>query len=282
MQRNEMLASISASNDLDFYFDTIRNNDLVFGIYEYFNEGVRKDLFSPLEFFNLLQKQHDFINENQNKPFAVITELRNLPLNELEKHILFGFLLKRRGGYPVMGFDDNYQFNTVMRFIEKDFLAYEGETPEMTYCRKDNLSYLRKNEVERMTSHFEQTGIWEDPQKQVIIEEINPNGLGSFTNSQIVLIFHYFFKYQSINARDNTDIAPLAKFIHLVTGRAFTTTQNSAFYEKLRSAPNFNGNTQLKTDLEQIRPLFERVQLNAICKMIDNEKDLCVIEKNKK
>ncbi len=281
MQRNEMLASISASNDLDFYFDTIRNNDLVFGTYEYFNEGVRKDLFSPLEFFNLLQKQNDFIDENQNKPFAVITDLRNLPLNDLDKHILFGFLLKWRGGYPVMGFEDSHQFNTVMRFIEKDFLAFEGDTPEKEFCRKENLAYLRKNEIERMTNQWLSTGIWEDPQKQVQIESVNDNKLGSFTDSQIVLIFHYFFEYLGIN-RSITDVAPLAKFIHLITGKKLTTTQSSNIYHKLLKAPNFNKNDKLKKDLQAIRPFFEQVQLMEIYEAIDNEIKTCTTERSKK
>ena len=276
-----MLASISANNDLDFYFDTIRNNDLVFGTYEYFNEGVRKDLFSPLEFYNLLEKQNDFINENQNKPFAVVTVLRNLPLNDLEKHILFGFLLKWRGGYPVMGFDDSHQFNTVMRFIEKDFLAFEGETPEKEFCRKENVSYLRKLEVERMMNHFLQTGIFEDPKIEQKIEEIKPSILNSFSDARIVLIFHYFFQYVGIN-RLTTDVAPLAKFIHLITGKKFTTTQNSNIYPKLRAAPIFNGNDKTKSDLQAIRPFFEQVQLIEICKMIDSEIESCVIERNKK
>lgn len=92
-----------------------------------------------------------------------------------------------------------------------------------------------------------------------------------FTNSQIVLIFYYFFKLNGLVPRVSIDIAPIAKFIHLITGKDFKTIPNSDFYKKLQTVPNFKSDKELISDLEVIKPLFKMVQLNEIVKMIDNE-----------
>lgn len=99
--------------------------------------------------------------------------------------------------------------------------------------------------------------------------------LGEYTNSQLVLIFYYFFKYSGIELRRNTNIAPIAKFLHLITGKEFSNTQNSDFYKKLSKAPNHIVDRSLIDDLNYIKPLFQKVQLNEIVKMIDNEIDQC-------
>jgi len=99
--------------------------------------------------------------------------------------------------------------------------------------------------------------------------------LGEYSNSQLVLIFYYFFKYSGIEPRVNTDIAPIAKFLHLITGKEFSNTQSSDFYKKLSKAPNHISDKSLIGDLNHIKPLFQKVELNEIVKMIDNEIDQC-------
>lgn len=99
--------------------------------------------------------------------------------------------------------------------------------------------------------------------------------LGEYSNSQLVLIFYYFFKYLGIEPRVNIDIAPIAKFLHLITGKEFSNTQSSDFYKKLSKAPNHIGDKSLIDDLNHIKPLFQKVKLNEIVKMIDNEIDQC-------
>jgi len=101
-----------------------------------------------------------------------------------------------------------------------------------------------------------------------------------FTNSQIVLIFYYFFKFNGLEPRVSIDIAPIAKFIHLITGKDFTTIPNSDFYKKLKSVPNFKSDKDLMIDLEVIKPFFKTVQLNEIVKMIENEIDQARTELN--
>ena len=98
--------------------------------------------------------------------------------------------------------------------------------------------------------------------------------LGGYTNSQLVLIFYYFFKQNGLEPRVNIDISPIAKFIHLITGKEFKAVTSSDFYKKLQTVPNFKTDKELINDLEAIKPLFKMVQLNEVVKMIENEIDL--------
>ncbi|QHT71186.1 hypothetical protein GXP67_33305 [Rhodocytophaga rosea] len=103
----------------------------------------------------------------------------------------------------------------------------------------------------------------------------------NYTNSQIVLIFYYFFKSNGLEPRKNIDVSPIAKFLHLIIGKEFTEITNSDFYNKLRKVPNFKTDKELIKDLEIIKPLFQMVQLNEIVGMIDNEIDIAHNEKKK-
>lgn len=103
--------------------------------------------------------------------------------------------------------------------------------------------------------------------------------LGDYTNSQLVLIFYYFFKQNGLEPRKNIDISPIAKFIHLITGKKFKKLVNSDFYKKLREVPNFKTDKELIKDLGVIKLLFKMVQLDEIVKMIENEIGIAGIEK---
>jgi hypothetical protein len=95
--------------------------------------------------------------------------------------------------------------------------------------------------------------------------------LNGYTNAQLVLIFYYFFKYCGLEPRVKIDIAPIAKFMHLITGKKFTATTNSDFYKKLQIVPNIKTGRGLIKDLEVIKPLFKAAQLNEIVGLIESE-----------
>ncbi len=264
----EELKDVSADNNLDFYYSTIENQDLVFGTIKHFETGPRKGFFEPLEFMNLLWKQYTFVKDNVNQPHSTATTLDDLPLNPEQKHVLFGFILKWCGGYPVN--NHNRQYNSTLRLIENKFLAYEGETPEKEVCRRDWNSYLRTKQVNQQLNNWING---REPSSQPTPEQVSSIDFGSYTNSQIVLLFYYFYKLTGLEPRADTDIAPLAKFMHLITGKDFTKVANSDFYKKLQKAPNFKSDKELIKDLTAIKPLFEKVQLLEVAKMIDNETD---------
>ena len=129
------------------------------------------------------------------------------------------------------------------------------------FDRKCELEIKKLNEVLKLEAH-------------TTTPKAKPR-LGEYSNSQLVLIFYYFFKYSGIEPRVNTDIAPIAKFLHLITGKEFSNTQSSDFYKKLSKAPNHISDKSLIDDLNHIKPLFQKVELNEIVKMIDNEIDQC-------
>ncbi|WP_175635985.1 hypothetical protein [Pedobacter ghigonis] len=144
MNRNE----ISLENDFDFYYNAVNipNQDLVFATVEYFETGPGKNSFEPLEFLNILYKQFGFVKDNIQKPHSTITYLKELPLDNREKHTVFGFILKWFGGYPIENMDP--QFNTTLRLIEKEFLSFQDETPEKKFCQKNWQNYKRDKQIE--------------------------------------------------------------------------------------------------------------------------------------
>lgn len=111
---------------------------------------------------------------------------------------------------------------------------------------------------------------------QDVISSVN------FTNSQNVLIYYYFFKANGLEAPHNVTIASIAKFVHLITGKSFSKLDNSEFYKKLKTAPNFKKDAGLIKDLEIIKPFFQKVELVEIVKMIDNELVIARTERKNK
>ena len=128
---------ISASNDLGYYTDkkNIPNQELVNETLEYFQTGAGARVFEALVFLNLLEKQYHFVLNNFKESSKVIQSLKSLPLTELEKHILYGFILKWFGGYPVYNLDEDC--DRTLKEIQTEFLRYEGETPEKAFCKVD-------------------------------------------------------------------------------------------------------------------------------------------------
>ncbi len=148
MQRNEILANISADNDFDFYYDVenVHNQYIIDIIREHFENGERQDHeFTSLEFLNLLWEQANFVQTNIRKADTVITTLQSLPLDDEAKHILLGFiLLYSQGGFPII--NDNPQYSRTYGFIETAFKSYEGNTPEKIICERD---WFKKKERDK-------------------------------------------------------------------------------------------------------------------------------------
>lgn len=148
-QMKKGLKAFMYENELLWYFDkiNIENQNLVSEIFSYFNEGEGKKKFKPLAFLNLLWKQCDTLVSKINEPDKVIEDFKKIPLNHYERHILFGFILKCFGGYPVQNF--NEQYDLILKKIQTEFLAFKGETPEKEFCKadKDTRKKLMKLEI---------------------------------------------------------------------------------------------------------------------------------------
>ena len=169
------LKNISANNNLDFYFNekNIPAQDIVKLTHDYFENGVRKGIFKPLDFLNLLWEQYNFVVKNINDAEKVINTLNNLPLSKEKKHILFGFILKWFGGYPI-----NYtpkEYDITLKLIEKEFLGYNESTPEKKFCQKE---LERINEMKKVSNYFndllKKSQNYKGISLNEYIDEINP------------------------------------------------------------------------------------------------------------
>lgn len=148
--------SISARNEFDFYFDikNIYYPTLVFDTLKYFEVGKRKGYVEPLAFLNLLWPQVDKIHKIPKKPNRIVEELNALPLHDKElRHVLLGFILKWYSGYPVgsiaLAYNEDRSkdhYTLVLKMIQKEFLNYEGDTPEKDYCLKEEERQKRIND----------------------------------------------------------------------------------------------------------------------------------------
>jgi hypothetical protein len=97
--------------DLNWYFNAkniAAQSNLVMPSYDYFNEGPGKGVFEPIDFFNLLEKQYQELQQNLDRPFDFLNYLKSIPLSEREQHTLFGFILKWYGGYPINNTNEQY------------------------------------------------------------------------------------------------------------------------------------------------------------------------------
>jgi hypothetical protein len=143
--KRSSLAQISANNALSFYTDkrNIPNQHLVNETIEYFGTGAGSRVFKPLTFLNLLWQQYNYIIENIEEPDRVFLTLNNLPLDTLQKHILFGFVIKWFGGYPLeapLGIGNSQSHYDLRKRVLEVFLSYQGDTPEKDFCKADQQS----------------------------------------------------------------------------------------------------------------------------------------------
>jgi len=143
------LKDISSNRTIDYYTNekNIPNQKLVTDTITYFETGDGVGSFQPIDFLNLLDKQHEFVKLNHDKGEVVIEHLKNLYLSDREKHTLYGFILKWFGGYPINNLNED--FDRTLKLIQKEFLGFNGETPEKQFCKAD----------QAMRNKFEKLGI---------------------------------------------------------------------------------------------------------------------------
>jgi hypothetical protein len=131
------LKEFSSAYTLDHYTDkkVIPNQELVNDTINYFMNGKGAGSFEPIDFLNLLDKQNEFLKLNFQNGELVIQHLKDLSLSVRQKHTLYGFILKWFGGYPVNNLNED--FDKTLKLVQREFLSFEGDTPEKQFCRAD-------------------------------------------------------------------------------------------------------------------------------------------------
>jgi hypothetical protein len=152
-------AGHSTSHNLAFFTDpkNIPNQELVEETIDYFTNGPGARVFEPLAFLNLLEAQRDFVVKNRGNTSLVIEHLGGLPFNDLQKHALYGFILKWNGGYPIDNLDPDA--DRTLKAICTDFLAYPGETPEKNFCKANAATHKRFRYLESLFNTSWRTGV---------------------------------------------------------------------------------------------------------------------------
>ncbi|MFH2143310.1 MAG: hypothetical protein ABIJ97_12860 [Bacteroidota bacterium] len=124
----------------------------------------------------------------------------------------------------------------------------------------DQLKKARKNVLPKISGQQEQAI------DKINNSDVRPIKSSDFTTSRQVLAMHYIFKYIQVNNVDKTDVA---RFIQFLTGKSFDN-----IYKRVRD-PLRENNKTLKSDLKFIREYFNKLELNEIVKMINNEIAQC-------
>lgn len=134
----------------DFFYNPskIANQELVRETIAYFETGPRKGLFEPLEFMNLLYGQYQLLIQSLQRPHSFVQDLLQLPLDETQKHVLLGFIIKWFGGYPVNNM--NPEYDSILKLIETEFFksALNENTPELAFCASDKKFQKKMRDME--------------------------------------------------------------------------------------------------------------------------------------
>lgn len=124
--------------DWNWFFnaDNIPNQELIFATKD-FLELKRKDEVDSLFIMNVLLRQMEELKAHLDKPVDFISKLKELPLNEIQRHILLGLMLRWYGGYPINNL--NAKYDTILKLIEREFLNMFPDqfTPEKEFCTTD-------------------------------------------------------------------------------------------------------------------------------------------------
>lgn len=110
----------------------------------------------------------------------------------------------------------------------------------------------------------------ENPLIEEAIKSSKDNS-GEFTTSRQLLTIYFLLKSLGVEPRSTVDIAPVARFAHLITGTTFVKLQNSNLYKKLKKVPNFKEDKALAKDLEFIIPFFKELNLEDTVSLIEKE-----------
>jgi len=261
----------------EVYFFIQDNLDKPFGCIEKINNVSETNGFNEVEKLILVDKIlgvlfHHPEQEKQQKVFIQLVDFRNdlSPFTDdpdiQNPNWHFDFEAIKTELAAIEAPTEKHKFLMSLLF---DYLSKAYEIGEIEHQYYESIGFVQWIETELLRCEYLQKLETYTP-----TPETEPR-LGKYTNSQLVLIFYYFFKGLGIELRRDTDIAPIAKFLHLITGKKLSKIQNSDFYIKLSKAPNFNADKSLFDDLNYIKPSFEAVGLNNVVRLIDNEIDLC-------
>jgi len=70
--------------------------------------------------------------------------------------------------------------------------------------------------------------------------------------------------------RGAVDLADIARYMHLLTGKKYTNIYNSDLYKKLQTVPESKGTQSMRKDLQILHALFTQVELDEVAQLIQS------------
>lgn len=70
--------------------------------------------------------------------------------------------------------------------------------------------------------------------------------------------------------RGAIDLADIARYMHVITGKKYTNIYNSDLYKKLKVVPELKGTQATIKDLQVLHDLFEQVELKEVSQLIQS------------
>jgi hypothetical protein len=122
---------------------------------------------------------------------------------------------------------------------------------------------------------YEQLNNLSITEEKANIDSFNDNNwFESLTESQIVLLHHFFLTYINQRYKKGVDLTVVARFIAMVAGKRISKIKNSNIYTYLREAPNLKIGKGLLKDLKTVRDFLEKNELKDILQLVDIEIDV--------
>lgn len=116
-------------------------------INQYFKSESNKIFIEPLEFMHLLDEKLQYIKNNLDKPFSTVNHLNNSFNSEIEKHIIYRFILKAYNATYPFSLHDSIQISPLLKLIEIEFLSFKEDTPEKLDYLDGSASYLTESKA---------------------------------------------------------------------------------------------------------------------------------------
>ena len=147
----ETLKAIAYNYDMDYYFksDNLQNQNEVLWMYIKFDcHCIERDNFERIDFFNIVWRQYNFIVENINNPDRCISTLKGLPLSDLQRHIIIGYVLEFFRYFPLKHIDYDCTTIRLIRFEFRIKINHKYFSKKYFYfCSRKKASTYRYHSV---------------------------------------------------------------------------------------------------------------------------------------
>ncbi len=90
----------------------------------------------------------------------------------------------------------------------------------------------------------------------------------TLTNSQVALSLYFMLRANGQELRGAVDLADIARYMHLLTGKKYTSIHNSSLYKRLQTVPESKGTQSMRKDLQLLHALFTQVELDEVAQLI--------------